>query len=68
MGRILTGLTALFLIAATLLFPQQLQPPEDPVLKKETRKPDFAHAEAIFKGDKSTLQRLLTLRRRYTNA
>lgn len=32
---------------------------EDPALKEHTRKLDLAHAEAIFKGDKASLQELL---------
>jgi hypothetical protein len=36
---------------------QQL--PEDLALKDQIRKLDLAHAEAIFKGDKATLQELL---------
>lgn len=55
-GLVLTSLLAL---SGTASSAQQLQLPEDASLEEQIRKLDLAHAEAIFKGDKTTLQELL---------
>lgn len=38
---------------------QHLQLPEDPARREQIRSLELAHAEAIFKGDKETLEQLL---------
>jgi hypothetical protein len=50
-----------FAILLAMSFSQSstLQLPEDSALKEQIRKLDLAHAEAIFKGDKTALQELL---------
>jgi ketosteroid isomerase-like protein len=60
------ALTNLALVLALTLLPaarpahgQRLQLPENPRLEQQIRALDLAHAEAIFKGDKAALQRLL---------
>jgi ketosteroid isomerase-like protein len=52
-------LASVLALSCTASFAQQLQLPEDPALKEQIRKLDMAHAEAIFEGDKATLQELL---------
>jgi ketosteroid isomerase-like protein len=47
------------LLAVSFAQSSAQQLPEDPALKEQIRKLDLAHAEAIFKGDKATLQELL---------
>ena len=53
------GLASVLALSCTSSFAQPLQLPEDPALKEQIRKLDLAHGEAIFKGDKITLQELL---------
>jgi len=52
-------LASVLALSCAASFAQQLQLPEDPALEEEIRKLDMAHAEAIFKGDKAALQKLL---------
>lgn len=52
-------IVAVVTLSCARLFAQQLQLPEDPVLREEIRRLDLAHAEAIFKGDTVTLRQLL---------
>lgn len=53
------GLASVLSLSCTASFTQKLQLPEDPVLKEQILKLDLAHAEAIFKGDTMTVQKLL---------
>ena len=59
MKRIVRGLASVLVLSSSPSFAQQLQLPEDPTLKEQIRKLDLAHAEAIFKGDRATLEVLL---------
>ena len=59
MNKQLVALTFMLVCASHPAPSQQLQLPEDPALKEEIRRLDLAHAEAIFKGDKTALQMLL---------
>ncbi|MHB8797520.1 MAG: nuclear transport factor 2 family protein [Thermoanaerobaculia bacterium] len=53
------SLASVLALSCTASLAQPLQLPEDPALMEQVLKLDLAHAEAIFKGDTVTLQRLL---------
>jgi len=57
MKRMFMGFAILLAVSFSQSIAQQL--PEELALKEQIRKLDLAHAEAIFKGDKATLQELL---------